>query len=161
MRRFFVESAYAHRSSVTSELMFELYSVPSLTYAVDAVLSFYHNNLPSPPSSPYTASGLAISFNTSSTSVIPILNGKGIMSQAKRCALHLLICSGISFVNRKLCRIPWGSQQASEYLLKLIQLKYPTFSTRITSAHTNVRTYHFMRVAVNRTASTVDPTLFL
>jgi actin-related protein 5 len=73
--------------AVTSELMFELYSVPSLTYAVDAVLSFYQNNLPSPPSSQYTASGLALSFNTSSTSVIPILNGKGIMSQAKRCAL--------------------------------------------------------------------------
>jgi actin-related protein 5 len=66
--------------------MFELYSVPSLTYAVDAVLSFYQNNIPSPQSSPYTASGLALSFNTSSTSVIPILNGKGIMSQAKRYA---------------------------------------------------------------------------
>src|SRR6267142_540378 len=73
--------------AVTSELMFELYSVPSLTYAVDAVLSFYQSNLPSPQSSQYTASGLALSFNTSSTSVIPILNGKGIMSQAKRCAL--------------------------------------------------------------------------
>lgn len=69
--------------------MFELYSVPSLTYAVDAVLSFYRNSLPSPPSSPYTASGLAISFNTSSTSVIPILNGKGIMSQAKRYVVEL------------------------------------------------------------------------
>ncbi|KAN0105718.1 hypothetical protein V8E52_010774 [Russula decolorans] len=106
-----------HSRALTSELMFELYSVPSLAYAVDAVLSFYQNNLPSPSSSPYTASGLAISFNTSSTSVIPILKGRGIMSQAKR--------------------IPWGSQQASEYLLKLVQLKYPTFSTRVTAAHTN------------------------
>ncbi|KAH9985774.1 hypothetical protein BJV77DRAFT_1145686 [Russula vinacea] len=106
-----------HSRALTSELMFELYSVPSLAYAVDAVLSFYHNNLPSPSSSPHTGSGLAISFNTSSTSVIPILKGKGIMSQAKR--------------------IPWGSQQASEYLLKLIQLKYPTFSTRVTPVHTN------------------------
>jgi len=78
--------------------MFELYSVPSLTYAVDAVLSLYHNNLPSPPSSPYTASGLAISFNTSSTSVIPILNGKGIMSQAKRYAVELLVHGDITLL---------------------------------------------------------------
>ncbi|KAI0286426.1 actin-like ATPase domain-containing protein [Russula brevipes] len=120
-----------HSRALTSELMFELYSVPSLTYAVDAVLSFYHNNLPSPPSSPHTASGLAISFNTSSTSVIPILNGKGIMSQAKR--------------------IPWGSQQASEYLLKLIQLKYPTFSTRITAAHTNWALHSFCEMSPDYT----------
>ncbi|KAH9977560.1 actin-like ATPase domain-containing protein [Russula compacta] len=121
-----------HSRALTSELMFELYSVPSLTYAVDAVLSFYHNKLPSPPSSQYTASGLAISFNTSSTSVIPILNGKGIMSQAKR--------------------IPWGSQQASEYLLKLIQLKYPTFSTRITAAHTNWVLHSFCEMSPDYTA---------
>jgi actin-related protein 5 len=57
--------------------MFELYSVPSLTYAVDAVMSFYQNNRPTSPSTSFTASGLAISFNTSSTSVIPILDGEG------------------------------------------------------------------------------------
>ena len=70
--------------------MFELYSVPSLTYAVDGVMSFYLNNRPTSPSTSLTASGLAISFNTASTSVIPILDGKGIMSQAKRCVIHLV-----------------------------------------------------------------------
>ena len=70
-------------SAVTSELMFELYSVPSLTYCVDSVMSFYHNNLPSPPV-PFTSDGIVVSFNTASTSVIPILNGKGLMSHAKR-----------------------------------------------------------------------------
>ena len=69
--------------------MFELYSVPSLTYVVDAVMSFYLNNRPTSPSTPLNASGLAISFNTASTSIIPILNGKGIMSQAKRCVVCL------------------------------------------------------------------------
>ena len=68
---------------VTSELLFEQYSVPSLAFCVDSVMSFYHNNLPS-PSVPFTADGLAVSFNSASTSVIPILNGKGIMSHAKR-----------------------------------------------------------------------------
>jgi hypothetical protein len=70
------------------------------------------------------------------------------MSQAKRYALYLLIVLGIFLVDRKLHSIPWGSQQASEYLLKLIQLKYPTFSTRVTAAHTNVRPNDFMPIVV-------------
>lgn len=70
---------------VTSELLFELYSVPSLTYAVDSIMSFYHNHLPSPPV-PFNTDGLVISFNTASTSVVPIMNGKGLMSHAKRYA---------------------------------------------------------------------------
>lgn len=68
---------------MTSELMFELYNVPSLAYCVDSTMSFYHNNLPSPPT-PFTSDGIVVSFNTASTSVIPILNGKGILSHAKR-----------------------------------------------------------------------------
>lgn len=63
--------------------MFELYSVPSLTYCVDSLMSFYQNNQPRPSES-YTADGLVISLNTASTSVVPILHGKGIMSRAKR-----------------------------------------------------------------------------
>ena len=35
-------------------------------------------------------------------------------------------------------RIPWGASQSSEYLLKLIQLKYPNFPTRVTTTQTNV-----------------------
>jgi actin-related protein 5 len=68
---------------VTSELMFELYSVPSLAYCVDSVMSFYENNQPAAGQC-YAADGVVVSFNTASTSVIPILDGKGIMSSAKR-----------------------------------------------------------------------------
>ncbi|KAI0056771.1 actin-like ATPase domain-containing protein [Artomyces pyxidatus] len=110
-----------HSRALTSELMFELYSVPSLAYAVDAPMSFYHNNGAKP------ADGLVVSFNTASTSVIPMLAGKGIMSQAKR--------------------IPWGAQHSAEYLLKLIQLKYPTFSTRVTSAQTSWMLHSFCEVS--------------
>jgi actin-related protein 5 len=63
--------------------MFELYSVPSVTYCVDAIMAFHQNNLPA-SSSIFDADGLVVSFNTASTSVIPVLGGKGIMSQAKR-----------------------------------------------------------------------------
>jgi actin-related protein len=73
------------RYPVTSELMFEQYTVPSLAYCVDSIMSFYHNNPPEDPTS-FTSDGLVISFNTASTSVVPILNGKGILSHAKRFA---------------------------------------------------------------------------
>ena len=98
--------------------MFEQYSVPSLAFCVDSVMSFYHNNLPSPPV-PFHGDGLVVSFNTASTSVVPILDGKGLMSHAKR--------------------INWGASQATDYLLKLIQLKYPTFPNRVSSIQCNVR----------------------
>ena len=62
--------------------MFELYTVPSLVYCVDSIMSFYHNN--KPLDGKFTADGLVISFNTASTSVIPILNGKGVLSNSKR-----------------------------------------------------------------------------
>ncbi|TFK47935.1 actin-like protein Arp5p [Heliocybe sulcata] len=109
-------SSPLHSRALTSELMFELYSVPSLAYCVDSVMSYYHNNLP-PPSSPFKSDGLVISFNTASTSVVPILCGQSIMSHAQR--------------------IPWGASQASEYMLKLVQLKYPSFPTRVTTVQSS------------------------
>ncbi|KAF8439468.1 chromatin remodeling complex subunit [Boletus edulis BED1] len=102
-----------HSRALTSELMFEQYSVPTLAYCIDSVMSFYQNNISSIPNASFAEDGLVISFNTASTSVIPVLSGKGILSQAKR--------------------IPWGTQQSTEYLLKLIQLKYHSFPTRVTS----------------------------
>lgn len=70
---------------VTSELLFELYSIPQVTYCIDGIMSFYNDN---GSAMPFTADGLVVSFNTASTSVIPVLNGKGILSHAKR--YHLL-----------------------------------------------------------------------
>ncbi|KAI0030333.1 actin-like ATPase domain-containing protein [Vararia minispora EC-137] len=104
-----------HSRALTSELLFELYGAPSVTYAVDAPMSFFFNNRPS--AGHFLTSGLVVSFNTASTSVIPVLSGRGIMSAAKR--------------------IPWGAQHANEYFLKLINLKYPTFGTRVTTNHTS------------------------
>ncbi|KAI0079049.1 actin-like protein Arp5p [Panus rudis PR-1116 ss-1] len=120
-----------HSRGLTSELMFEQYGVPSLAYCVDSVMSFYHNNLPSPPV-PFKEDGLVVSFNTASTSVIPILDGKGLMSHAKR--------------------IPWGAMQATDYLLKLIQLKYPTFPTKVTPAQSNWMLQNFCEFATDYTA---------
>ncbi|KAH9891307.1 actin-like protein Arp5p [Cubamyces lactineus] len=120
-----------HSRALTSELMFEQYCVPSLAFCVDSVMSFYHNNLPSPPV-PFRSDGLVVSFNTASTSVVPVLDGKGIMSHAKR--------------------IPWGASQATDYLQKLIQLKYPTFPNRVTTTQTNWMLQNFCEFATDYTA---------
>lgn len=95
-----IHQCYTHSSAVTSELMFEQYSVPSLAYCVDSVMSFYHNQ--TPQTSPFVSDGIVVSFNTASTSVIPILKGKGIMSHSKRFESILWIL--VPF--RLLCMLP-------------------------------------------------------
>lgn len=35
-------------------------------------------------------------------------------------------------------RIPWGGAQASELMLKLVQLKYPSFPLKITGGQSTV-----------------------
>ncbi|KAI5983595.1 hypothetical protein EDD15DRAFT_2178839 [Pisolithus albus] len=110
-----------HSRALTSELLFEQYSVPSLAFCIDALMSFYYRY--QQPRVPFDADGLVISLNTASTSVIPILDGKGILSHAKR--------------------IPWGAQQSTEYLLKLIQLKYHNFPTRVTTAQASWMLHNF------------------
>ncbi|KAG8952028.1 Nuclear actin-protein involved in chromatin remodeling [Tulasnella sp. 424] len=90
--------------SIVSEMMFELYSVPGVTYAVDSLMSFAYNLAPVPAD---RRDGLVLSFNTASTSVVPVLGGVPIYSKTRR--------------------LPFGGLQASQYLVKLLQLKYPTF----------------------------------
>ena len=143
--------------TVTSELIFEQYSVPAVAFCVDSLMSFYHNNLP-PQNSAFSSDGLVISFNTASTSVIPILSGKGIMSHAKRYHKSSIIykVSISCFI-----RIPWGGSQATEYLLKLIQLKYPNFPTRVTPPQCSVGSSSSCVFLVFTSAFPVDPTKFL
>ncbi|KAF7306352.1 hypothetical protein MIND_00426400 [Mycena indigotica] len=109
-----------HSRSLTSELLFEQYRAQSVTYCVDAVMSFYHNN-------GLNQDGLVLSFNNASTSVIPVLGGKGILSHAKR--------------------IPWGASQSADYLLKLIQLKYNNFPTRVTPSQSQWMLHTFCEFA--------------
>lgn len=132
--------------------MFELYTVPSLVYCVDSIMSFYHNNRPS--HGQFTTDGLVISFNSASTSVIPILNGKGILSNAKRYFRCVRAFNKALIFFRS--RIPWGSSQVTEYLLKLIQLKYPTFPTRVTSSQANASPSSPLPTIATLTIHTVD-----
>ncbi|GAA5878506.1 hypothetical protein JCM8547_008434 [Rhodosporidiobolus lusitaniae] len=98
----------SYSRSLMTELLFESYSAPSVTYGIDSLLSLY-----SVSPSPSTADALVISSSTASTSVIPVLNGKSVHRATKKLA--------------------WGGSQSAEYMLKLMQLKYPAFPGRLTS----------------------------
>lgn len=86
-----------------TELLFECYSAPSLAYGIDSLLSFKYNK---------GKSGLIISSSHTSTTVIPVLDSKPIMSSVTR--------------------LNWGGSQGVEYLLKLLRLKYPNWPGKFT-----------------------------
>lgn len=94
----------AYSRGIMNELMFEAYQVPSVNYGVDALFSAYQNGV--------DEDALIVSSGRSSTVVIPTVAGKGILNNSKRLA--------------------WGGAQASDLLLRLIQLKYPGFPARVT-----------------------------
>ncbi|PKY05738.1 putative chromatin remodeling complex subunit [Aspergillus campestris IBT 28561] len=86
-----------------NEILFECYSAPSVAYGIDSLFSYRYNR---------GTDGLIVSSSHTSTHVIPVLNNKALLSN----------CS----------RLNWGGMNASEYLLKLMKLKYPTFPARLT-----------------------------
>ncbi|GAA5899816.1 hypothetical protein JCM6882_005442 [Rhodosporidiobolus microsporus] len=98
----------SYSRSLMTELLFESYSAPSISYAIDPLMALY-----SVSPSPAAADALVISSSTASTSVIPVLGGKSVLGSAKK--------------------IGWGGAQAADYMLKLMQLKYPAFPGRLTS----------------------------
>ena|SRR5271170_2119442 len=89
-----------------SELLFETYSAPSVSYGIDALFS-YHQNI-----NISNSTGLVVSSGNHATHIIPVIQGRGILSQAKR--------------------LQWGGTQAIELMLKLLQLKYPAFPSKLT-----------------------------
>ncbi|OJJ50711.1 hypothetical protein ASPZODRAFT_148150 [Penicilliopsis zonata CBS 506.65] len=88
-----------------NEILFECYSAPSVAYGIDSLFSYRYNR---------GTSGLVVSSSHTSTHVIPVLNNKALLTS----------CS----------RLNWGGMQASEYLLKLMRLKYPTFPVKMTES---------------------------
>jgi actin-related protein 5 len=56
-------------------MLFELYGAPSVTYGVDSLFAYSRQK---------HADGLAINMGHNSTTIIPVADGKGILSRAKR-----------------------------------------------------------------------------
>jgi hypothetical protein len=73
--------------TVMSELIFEGYNAPSVTYSIDSLASFYNTG---------HADGLVISSGTANTHVIPVINGRGILANAKRFRFFFFFYSELS-----------------------------------------------------------------
>jgi Actin len=122
--------------AVMSELIFEGYHAPSVTYSIDSLASFYNTG---------RQDGIVISSGTANTHVIPVINGRGILAHAKRCILISFFPSifGIRLARQakftNVHRFAWGSTMAADYLLKLVQLKFPSFPTRVSPHQASVR----------------------
>jgi actin-related protein 5 len=104
-----------------SELLFECYSAPSVVYAVDSLAAFHTSG---------QQDGLVVSSSTAATHIIPVLDGRGILANTKR--------------------LNYGGQTAIDYLLKLVQLKFPNFPVRVTASQAEVRS---LRVPLPRARS--------
>lgn len=90
-----------------TELMFEGYGVPSLTYGIDALFA-YHGASEQPQ-----RAGISIHSGNEATYIIPVSSeGKGLINQTKK--------------------INWGGLSAAKFLQNLLALKYPLFPSKLT-----------------------------
>lgn len=97
----------ASRKAMT-ELLFECYSAPSVAYGIDSLFSFYQNN---------GRDGMVVSSGNNTTHVIPVVSSRGQIQSAKRLNL--------------------GGASVPDYMLRLAQLKYPSFPTKVTTQQAN------------------------
>lgn len=88
-----------------SELLFECYHVPKVSYGIDNLYSFWRNNKAN-------STGLIVSSGYHCCHILPVLNGS------------------LDACNSK--RINLGGSQAASYMQRLLQLKYPGHLPAIT-----------------------------
>lgn len=99
-----------HCRQMMSELLFECYHVPYVSYGVDSLYSFYYNNAQRKMQPPHT--GIVLSSGYHCSHILPVINGR----------LDAANCKRVNVA---------GSQSAS-YLQRLLQLKYPGHLAAIT-----------------------------
>lgn len=85
---------------VMSEVLFELYGVPSVAYGVDSLFSYHQNE---------GNTGLVVSSANMSTHLIPVVNKQPMISAATR--------------------LDWGRAQCAAFLERLLRIKYPGLLT--------------------------------
>ena len=94
-----------------SELLFECYRVPSVSYGVDGLFSFRHNH-------PTCTSALIINIGYHTTHILPVINNCIDPSRSRR-----INVGGLHIVN---------------FLHRLLQLKYPAHFAAITPSRAEV-----------------------
>ncbi|XP_022597453.1 actin-related protein 5 isoform X1 [Seriola dumerili] len=99
-----------HCRQMMSELLFECYHVPYVSYGVDGLYSFYYNNYHRNIHPPHT--GIVLSSGYHCSHILPVINGR------------------LDAVNCK--RVNVAGSQAASYLQRLLHLKYPGHLAAIT-----------------------------
>ncbi|XP_026321639.1 actin-related protein 5 [Hyposmocoma kahamanoa] len=102
MTEAFVTPNYSRQ--LMSELLFEAYSVPAVSYGVDSLYSMYRNEIGD--------TALIVNCGYHTVHIIPVLRGQVVVEHARRINL--------------------GGSEMIAYLHKLLQLKYPVHVTAIT-----------------------------
>ena len=96
-----------------TELMFELYGVPSLTYGIDMLYSYYYNNYNNINKNVGLGNCLIICSSNQVTHIVPIVNNR---------------------IDIKHCRrISIGSENSKDLLMKSLHLKYPEIKQKLTN----------------------------
>ncbi|CAG8499345.1 16313_t:CDS:10 [Acaulospora colombiana] len=93
-----------------------------LCYGIDALFSYHANGLS-------LDGGVIISSGHTTTHVIPVVGGRGVLEQTKR--------------------ISYGGLTSTDYMLKLMQLKYPTFPTKMTVNQAQYLVHNYTYVAAD------------
>jgi len=107
-----------------SELLFECYQVPSLSYGIDSALALYYNSQKKKLS---RSDALVISIQNACSYIYTIVKGR---------------------IDYKLARrINIGGAKALDQLLKVMQLKYPYLKTNITPEMTEELLYSYSHCA--------------
>ncbi|XP_061536995.1 actin-related protein 5 [Phycodurus eques] len=99
-----------HCRQMMSELLFECYGVPHVSYGVDALYSFHRTDNRRNPQPPRT--GIVLSSGYHCSHILPVLDGR------------------LDAVNCKRVNVAGG--QAAAYLQRLLQLKYPGHLAAVT-----------------------------
>ncbi|KAJ9575058.1 hypothetical protein L9F63_007793 [Diploptera punctata] len=105
-----------------SELLFECYRVPSISYGVDGLFSFHHNH-------PTCSSALIINIGYHTTHILPVINNCVDPTRSRR-----INVGGLHIVN---------------YLHRLLQLKYPAHFAAITPSRAEELVHEQTFVAVD------------
>ena len=96
-----------------TELMFELYGVPSLTYGIDMMFSYYYNNYEKIKNNFGLGNCLIISSSNQVTHILPIIDNKLDIKNTRRISI--------------------GSENAKDLLMKSLQLKYSDIKQKLTN----------------------------
>lgn len=102
-----------------SELLFECYDIPSVSYGIDSLFSFQHNQT--------GGNGIIISFGYYTIHVIPVLDGKMYADKTRRINL--------------------GGFHMITFLHRLLQLKYPVHTNAISISRVEWLLHNYCSVA--------------